>query len=131
MIILILSMDSASGLNSAGENQPSLLWIEVFLQLFLRYFCYHLPSPSPSSQSGVVLRQLWLLRCKEYVKLGTFFLEGWGLHGRVQFYKLLQRCCLSLLVYWSNLSVAPRGIIPKLPCLWIRLGKNNNHYYTH
>ena len=34
-----------------------------------------------------------------------------GLRGRVQFYKLLQRCCLSLPVYWLNLSVAPRGNI--------------------
>lgn len=109
--------------NGAGKNQFLILDRGVpsaLSQIFLQ------PSslPEPFTPNGVSMQQRGLLTHKEYVELnlGTFF-EGWGLHGRVPFFKLLQRCCLSLLVCWLILSVAPRGITPELPCLWIRLGQ--------
>lgn len=118
--------------NGAGKNQPSFLfWIEVFLQLFLRSFCNHLPylNPSPQTEFRCNSVGFWPKRnmsnwiWEPFLRVGVYM-------GVYHFSNFSQRCCLSLLVCWLILSVAPRGITPELPCLWIRLGQINNRSYT-
>lgn len=111
IIILILSMDSASARNGAVRISIFFCWLEVLLHSPLRSFCCHLPYINPSSRSGVVLQQLGH---EEFLKCG-YLSEGWDKHGLVQNHKLLQWCCLSLPVYWLNLPVAWRGSCHPIP----------------
>lgn len=119
---------NASGLNGAGENQPPSFFFFPFFffgtsQIFL------LPSSSPELELSWDSRSIWDTRNMS----NTVWVPFVRVTGVVQFYKLLQWCCLSLPVY-LNLPVAPRGSHHKtheLPRLWSRQGgKNNDYYYT-
>lgn len=110
--IFILILDFyTSGQNGAGENQPLLsVRVEMLLHLLLRYFCYHLPYLSPSSPVWSQAATAWAFGMWGACQIEFRYLcEVWGKLRRIQFYKLLQWCCLSLPVCWLTLTVLPSG----------------------